>query len=157
MNIRQGLLLAVVLAIGIVGGTFLSGCANLSASSVTKPATTSTIAPATQQSSLLGTKQNGALSVQLFSTPNPPVGGYDTIQALVSLNGQPVSDAKVSFDVDMTNMNMGKKIITAISSGKGLYSSQLLFSMLGPWRLIVNVERAGQTNSVRFDFYVNSR
>lgn len=156
-SLPKFLLVVVVVTLVVVA---LSSCVSLSASSIPEPTSAPAGVPVSSslpQSSSLGTKLNGNLSVQLFSTPSPPAGGNNSVRALVTISGQPVSDAKVSFDVDMTNMSMGKKITPAVSSGEGLYSGQVLFSMLGPWRLIVNVERAGQTNSVRFDFYVNSR
>jgi nitrogen fixation protein FixH len=96
--------------------------------------------------------------VWIFSDPNPPIRGGNTIDVLVTdTNGQPISDAKVSFDINMTNMNHGKNVVTASSLDEGRYSGEVFFLMPGPWRVIVGIERAGQTNTVRFDFMVNFR
>lgn len=70
-------------------------------------------------------------------------------------DGQPVSDAAISFDIDMTNMSHGKNVTAAESLGDGWYSGEVFFLMPGPWRVIVGVERAGETTTVRFDFMVN--
>ena len=164
IKILQGVLLTVALTLGIVGGLSLSACANLSASSGTQTTTTATLPaaspviqnPFVEQSSLLGSKQSGDLLVRMLTTPNPLVRGENTIEAFVTdAKGQPISDAKVSFDIDMTNMSHGKNVVTASSLGDGHYSAQLHFLMPGPWRVIVGIQRGGQQTSVRFDVMLN--
>jgi hypothetical protein len=104
----------------------------------------------------LGGKPGGNLLVWIFSNPNPPSSGDNTLEAFVTdANGQPITDATVSFDINMTNMNHGKNVVTASSLGNGHYSGDVHFLMGGPWRVIVAIERAGQTDTVRFDFMVN--
>ncbi len=104
----------------------------------------------------LGGKPSGDLLVWIFSDPNPPGSGNNTFEAFVTdSNGLPITDATVSFDINMTNMNHGKNVVTASSLGNGHYSGAVHFLMSGPWRVIVGIERAGQTDTVRFDFMVN--
>ena len=104
-----------------------------------------------------GGKKIGDYTVTMFSTPNPPVRGNNTLEALVvDVNNQPVTEATVSFDIDMTNMSHGKNVVTAKLGGNGRYAGKLFFQMPGPWRVIVTVECAGQpTVSDRFNFSVN--
>lgn len=124
----------------------------------TMPTGPASQAPATTQAPALGTKQGGDLTIRLSSNPTPPIRGNNIFEAIVTdAQGKPVSDAKLSFDIDMTNMSHGKDIITASSLGDGRYSAKVNFLMPGPWRMIVSVDRAGQTNKVRFDFNVNWR
>jgi hypothetical protein len=141
-----------------------AACTKSSAAAAAQPASTPTAtaastatqAPATKQALALGTKQSGNLTVSLSSNPNPPIRGNNIFEALVTdERGQTVPDAKLSFDIDMTNMSHGKDIITASSLGEGHYSGKVYFLMPGPWRLIVNIERGGQAATIRFDFNVN--
>ena len=104
-----------------------------------------------------GGKKIGDYTVTLFSTPNPPVRGSNTLEALVvDVNSQPVTDATVSFDIDMTNMSHGKNVVTAKLAGNGRYAGTLFFQMPGPWRVNVTVEHTGQLAvSDRFNFSVH--
>ena len=109
-----------------------------------------------EQVPALNSKQVGDLKVSLLTTPNPPIRGSGTLKALITdTKGQPISDATLSFDISMTNMNMGKNVVAASSLGEGHYSGQVYFSMTGPWRVVVGINRAGQTNTIPFDFTVN--
>jgi hypothetical protein len=122
---------------------------------VTKPPTTVTII-VTKTVTLIGVKQTGSLRVELVTISNPPVSGNNTFEAFVTnAAGQPVSDAKISLDSDMTNMSMGRNVIGLPLSGEGVYSGKVYFSMPGSWRIIVTIDYAGQTSTVRFDFMVN--
>lgn len=108
--------------------------------------------PEVAQPPAWASKQSGDLVVWIFSAPTPPVRGNDTLEAFVTdASGQPIADAEVSFDIDMTNMSHGKNVVTASSLGDGHYSAQLHFLMPGPWRVIVGIQRGGQQTSVRFD------
>jgi hypothetical protein len=111
--------------------------------------------PAMTQVPALGGKPSDDLLVWIFSNPNPPTRGANTFEAFITdANGQPITDATVTFDINMTNMNHGKNVVTASSLGEGHYSGDVQFLMPGPWRAIVGIERAGQINPVRFDFMV---
>lgn len=140
----------------------LASCGMMSAPSVEEPTPIPTFTPAAAQdaavnpSPALGGKQSGDLFVWIFSDPNPPSRGDTTLEALIfDAEGQPVSDAAITFDIDMTNMSHGKNVTVAESLGDGRYSGDVFFLMPGPWRVIVGVERAGETTTVRFDFMVN--
>jgi hypothetical protein len=107
----------------------------------------------------LGNKKSVNFVVRLSSNPTPPIRGIGTLEAVVTdANSQPINDAQVSFDLDMTTMSHGKNIVPAEPAGQGLYSGQAFFMMPGPWRSIVVIERPGQPPvQARFDFRVNAR
>jgi hypothetical protein len=104
-----------------------------------------------------GSKQIGNYTVWLVSSPNPPVRGNNTLQAVVAdAEGNAINDATVSFDLNMTNMNMGRNLVAATRQGAGHYSSAVFFSMGGPWRAIVAIQRVGQpTANGTFNFSIN--
>ena len=141
----------------------LASCGMMSAPLAEQPTPIPTFAsadssaqdPAANQVPALGGKQSGDLLVWIFSDPNPPSRGATTLEVLIAdLDGKPISDATISFDIDMTNMSHGKNVTAASSLGDGRYSGDVHFLMPGPWRVIVGIERAGQTTTVRFDFMV---
>jgi hypothetical protein len=107
----------------------------------------------------LGNKKSVNFVVRLSSNPTPPIRGIGTLEAVVTdANSQPINDAQVSFDLDMTTMSHGKNIVAAAPQGNGRYVGQVRFMMPGPWRAITVVERPGQpAEQVRFDFNVNFR
>lgn len=142
----------------------LTACGMTSAPLADQPTAIPTFTPAASatqdltvtQVPALGGKQSGDLLVWIFSDPNPPVRGDNALEVFVTdANGQPISDGTLSFDIDMTNMSHGKNVVTASSLGEGRYGAEVHFLMPGPWRVIVDIERAGQTSAVRFDFMVN--
>jgi len=152
------------LILGLAAMLLLAACGMMSASLAEQPTAIPTLTPAlsaTQdptvtQAPALGGKPSGDLLVWIFSDRNPPVRGDNTFEVFVTnANGQPITDATISFDINMTNMNHGKNVVTASSSGNGYYSGKVHFLMAGPWRVIVDIEHAGQTDAVRFDFMVN--
>src|SRR4030066_865113 len=102
--------------------------------------------PKAPQVDALGGVQRGDLFVWIYSIPNPPIRGDNTFEAFVTdANGQPITDAKISFDIDMTNMSHGKKVVEAAHMEGGIFSGEVHFLMPGPWRVIVAIERSGQT------------
>ena len=122
------------------------------------PVSSATQDPAVTPVPVLGGKPSGDLLVWISSNRNPPIQGDNNLEALVTdSKGQPITDATVSFDLNMTNMNHGKNVVTATSLGAGRYGGAVHFLMPGPWRVIVGIQRAGQTSTVRFDFTVNFR
>ncbi len=156
------ILIMIALTLCAVGGvTVLTACARSPLTPASQPAAAPTLtspAPAAQTSAALSSRPSGDLLVSLLSTPNPPIRGTNTLKATVTdAKGQPISDAAITFDLDMTNMSHGKNIVTASYLGGGQYSSQVFFMMPGPWRVIVRIERQGKTDSIRFDFNVNYR
>ena len=111
------------------------------------------------RTSLGSTKPAADLSIALFSAPSPPIRGANALEAVVTdAQGQPVTDAQVAFDLNMTNMNHGKNIVVATPQGEGRYAGRVFFMMPGPWRAITIVQRPGQPAiQARFDFQVNLR
>ena len=105
----------------------------------------------------LASQNNGELQAWLTSTPAQPIKGEAQIDAyLVGSDGQPITDAKVTFDIDMTNMSHGQYLVDAQPAGDGHYAGRVHFSMPGPWRIIAIVERPGHERAkLRFEFRVD--
>jgi hypothetical protein len=149
---------------GLAAMLLLAACGMMSGSLPQQPTPIPTLASASSntqdpnaaQVPALGGKPSGDLLVWIFSNPTLPVRGDNTFEAFVTdANGQPITNATISFDINMTNMNHGKNVVTASPLGNGRYSGVMHFLMAGPWRVIVDIDRAGQTDTVRFDFMVN--
>jgi hypothetical protein len=139
-----------------------AGCASgtpLSAAPPQAQAPQPTLAATAGRASLGGTRQAADLTITLYSAPNPPTRGTDVLEAVVTdAQGQPVKDAQVAFDLDMTNMSHGKNVVEATPQGDGRYAGRAFFMMPGPWRVITLVARPGQpTVQARFDFQVKLR
>lgn len=151
----MSLLLIMVVALASVG------CTDRAASQPSPTATLARPAPpaVVGRASLGSNKQAADLTIALFSAPNPPIRGASTLEAVVTdAQGQPVTDAQVAFDLDMTNMSHGKNVILATPQGGGHYAGRVFFMMPGPWRVITIVQRPQQPIvQTRFDFQVNLR
>ncbi len=135
----------------------IAGCAGAT--------TTATPAPLPANDLPMGVQLNGvALGDGLrvgeyavwLASANAPKRGTAQLEAVVlDKDNQPVTDAVVSFDIDMTNMSHGKNVIKTTAAGDGHYAGEVHFMMGGPWRVIVMIERANQTPvSARFNFNV---
>lgn len=138
----------------------LTSCSMMASGSIDVPTAIPTPASANQssdsQEALLGGKQVDDLSVWLYSKPDPESRANKELKVYITDSNQlPVSDAQISFDIDMTNMSHGKNIVEAESLGEGYYAGTAHFQMPGPWRAIVNINRAGTTSTIRFDFNVS--
>jgi len=97
----------------------------------------------------------GDYAVWLSSAADPTVGNAQLDALVLDKTDQPVTDATVSFDIDMTNMSHGKNVIKTTAAGDGHYAGEVHFMMGGPWRVIVVVERPNQAAvNVRFNFNV---
>lgn len=158
---RRNLILSLVLvaAIGLLTGCGAaalrqSGVAAASASTLAKDAVQGAQAPA---GPTLGRQAQGDVVGWLSSKPAQPVRGTADLDAyLVGADGQPITDATVTFDIDMTNMSHGAYLVTAQPAAEGHYTGNVHFSMPGPWRVIAIVERPGaETVNLRFEFAVN--
>jgi len=128
------------------------------------PTPTSSLEPellalAPKGATLGGQRSAGELLVWLASEPSQPIRGTAELDAyLVGTDGKPVTDARVTFDTDMTNMSHGLNQVVAEPVGNGHYRGTVHFSMAGPWRVVTVVERPGlATVKPRFEFRVNSR
>ena len=145
-------MLGVVVLITVVG-LFSFGCSSASNSVSSPSAGTSTMS----QFNALGQGQVGGMNITIYSGNLPPVTSGNEFQVLLTNSaGIGVSGATVTFNTNMTNMNMGDKMANALELGNGYYGTQISFSMPGPWRVIVSVQVAGQTNTIQFNFQVNS-
>ena len=122
----------------ILAAILLTACGMMSAPLAEQPTAIPTFTPASSaaqdltmtQSPALGGKPSDDLLVWIFSDPNPPSRGDNTLEALVTdSNGQPITDATISFDIDMTNMSHGKNVVTASSLGEGRYSAEIHLSV----------------------------
>lgn len=97
----------------------------------------------------------GDYAVWLTSAEAPQRGTAQLDAVVVDKDNQPVTDATVSFDIDMTNMSHGKNVIKTTAAGDGHYAGEVHFMMGGPWRVIVVIERGNQAPvNVRFNFNV---
>lgn len=93
--------------------------------------------------------------ISLFTNPNPLQPGPATfIIEVKDKNGKLVDNATVSFDLNMTTMNMGTQRGNATSQGNGRYSAVGSMSMRGPWRVKTAVTMP-DGNVENKDFMVN--
>lgn len=147
MTLTRWLLTCLIAAMG------LAGCASAA------PATPGLPLPADLK--LSGTPLGdgglpaGDLSIWLAAVEPPTVGKLPVEALILDQNQQPITDATVSYDLDMTNMSHGKTIVPATPIGGGLYRGDVRFMMTGPWRIIVSVERPNHAPvQARFNFSV---
>lgn len=93
--------------------------------------------------------------ISLSTDPNPLRLGQATfIISVKDKNGKPVNGATVSFDLNMTAMNMGTQQGKATEQGNGRYSAVGRLSMRGPWLLKTTVKMP-DGSMVNKDFTVN--
>lgn len=96
---------------------------------------------------------NGAIA--LSTDPNPLRPGKATFMIDVKdKNGKAVDNAAVSFDLNMTSMNMGTQRGDATSQGNGRYSAVGNMSMRGPWLVKTKVKMPDGSVESK-DFTVN--
>ncbi len=93
--------------------------------------------------------------ITLSTDPNPLRPGKATFMIDVKdKSGKPIDNATVSFDLNMTAMNMGTQQGNATSQGNGRYAAVGNMSMRGPWLVKTTVKMPdGSTESK--DFTVN--
>ena len=104
------------------------------------------------------TVQVGDMLVTLTTTSGQPRVGLNELHAVVTdAAGQAVRDAKVALDIDMTNMSHGLYMVDCQCGDDGHYSGQANFTMAGPWRIHVSIQRPGEPAvTARFTFRVDS-
>lgn len=102
-----------------------------------------------------GSATGTSSGISLSTDPSPLRPGKATFMIDVKdKSGKPVDNATVSFDINMTAMNMGTQRGTAMSQGSGRYSAVGNMSMRGPWKVSTKVKMPdGSTESK--DFTVN--
>ena len=102
-----------------------------------------------------GSSAGAEAGISLSTNPNPLRLGQATFMIDVKdKNGKPVDNATVSFDLNMTAMNMGTQQGTATSQGNGQYSAVGNMSMRGPWRVRTTVKMPDGSTENK-DFTVN--
>jgi hypothetical protein len=146
-------------ALALASGNPRAASPTAAAAATAAPAAeTGTLSP---RGAVLGktSQKVGDLTITLSAPKAAPVRGQNTVEALIlNTSGQAVNDAKISFDLDMTNMSHGRNVVTAERIADGRYAANVTFMMPGPWRIISTVERGGKAiGSARFDFNVNMR
>ncbi len=154
-GIRQ--ILAFIATIALLAACSATGRAASSAGglSPSSPVAADTSPPGAPAGPTLAPgQQTGDLLVWLSSTPaQPPIGAAQIKATLLTRDGKPVSDAKVTYDIDMTNMSHGLYQVQAQGAAPGHYAGQVHFLMGGPWRIITIIERPGQPPvRLRFEF-----
>jgi len=83
---------------------------------------------------------NNTTGIALSTKPDPLQPGPATFFIDVKdKSGKPVDTAKVSFDLNMTTMNMGTQQGDATPQGNGRYSAMGRMTMRGPWRVSTKV------------------
>lgn len=83
---------------------------------------------------------NNSSGISLSTNPDPLQPGPATFMIEVKdKEGKLVDNAEVSFDINMTTMNMGPQQGDAISQGSGRYSAMGRMTMRGPWRVSTKV------------------
>ena len=136
INVAVGL--AAITAIAIT-----AGCAGGSEQAVSDSAPTASAPAAIAQAS------TPAVDITLTTDPDPVRMGENTFEAMVTQNGQPVTDATVStefFMAAMPSMNMPEMRTRAdlMHEGNGMYRGKGQVMMAGSWNVTVMVTRGGQ-------------
>ncbi|HLH80313.1 MAG TPA: FixH family protein [Chthonomonas sp.] len=93
--------------------------------------------------------------VQLMQPLDKPQIGKNTLVfRVLDPQGQPIKGAKVDVSVTMTTMNMGTAHPKVVEKD-GVYSTQVEFTMLGPWRVTLRITPPKAKPFVQnFDFEV---
>ena len=148
---KRSLLMVLLLAM------VAAGCAGTSTTTTSAPLPAGAL-PA--EVKLTGTALGDGLrvgdyAIWLASAEAPKRGTAQLEAVVLDKDNRPVTDAAVSFDIDMTNMSHGKNVIKTEAAGDGHYAGEVHFMMGGPWRVIVVIERPNQAPvSARFNFNV---
>lgn len=109
------------------------------------------------RTSTIAAFDSGSQVITLTTSPNPLRPGPATfIIEVKDENGKPVDNAIVSFDLNMTTMNMGIQKGNAKPQGSGKYVATGQISMLGPWRLATKITLPDKS-VVNKDFVVSVR
>jgi len=105
------------------------------------------------------TTHAGAYQVTLLVNPNPPLITRPAALSIRLLSGatqQPVTNARVTLQCDMTEMDMSTGKVDAHPQGDGTYLANLQFSMSGLWHVHVNISAPG-TPPASADFAVTAQ
>ena len=105
------------------------------------------------------TTRASAYQVTLLVNPNPPLITRPAALSIRLLSGatqQPVTNAHVTLQCDMAEMDMSTGKVDAHPQGDGTYLADLQFSMSGLWHAHVNISAPG-TPTVSVDFAVTAQ
>ena len=105
------------------------------------------------------TVRAGSYQVTLDVNPNPPLitrPATLSIQLLSSTTQQPVTDAHITLQSEMVEMDMGTDKADAHPQTGGIYLANLQFPMSGLWRVHVNISTPG-TRAATADFEVTAQ
>ncbi len=105
----------------------------------------------------LSSTGNNSEQVSLITDPYPlRLGPANFIIAVKDEKGQPVKNAKVFFDLNMTAMNMGTQQGQAAAQGDGTYAATGRLTMRGPCKVATKITMPdGKT--INKDFDVNAQ
>ncbi len=96
--------------------------------------------------SVLGVSANGSGTISLTTNPNPLKPGPATFLINVQgKDGKKVEDAVVSYDINMTTMDMGAQSGKASSQGNGQYTVPAKMTMRGPWKVSISVKMTDES------------
>ena len=98
---------------------------------------------------------NSKEAITLTTEPKSLKIGQATFIIMIKDNaGKAVDNATVSFDLNMTAMDMGTQQGNATAEGNGKYSATGRLSMRGPWRVATKVTMP-DGSLIKKDFTVN--
>jgi hypothetical protein len=106
------------------------------------------------------TAQAGPYQVTMQVNPNPPSITQPatlSIQMLENKSKQPVTNAQITLESNMTTMEMGSAPAEAKSQGNGAYLAHVQFSMSGPWQVQVLISMPGETHTYSAVFEVSAQ
>ena len=89
----------------------------------------------------------GGMNAEIFVSPYPP-GRSANIDFYLTRGGEPVEDADVSLQYDMTVMEHGPFELLAVPTGRGHYLAPMDFVMDGNFWLNVSVDAAGDESVI---------
>ncbi len=101
----------------------------------------------------------GSYQVTLAVNPHPPLitrPAILSIQLLSSTTQQPITNAHITLQSEMVEMDMGTDKVAAHPQTGGTYLATLQFSMSGLWRIHVNISTPG-TRPATADFEVTAQ
>jgi hypothetical protein len=84
------------------------------------------------------------LSAEVFVDPYPATGPSSWLDLYLDRSGQPVTDAAVAADNEMTYMSHGASHQDGRTSGDGHYLFALAYPMVGLWRHRITIQIAEQ-------------
>ncbi len=115
-------------------------------------------APAMESSPMHTEAAASGIKVAATIAPTSPKVGKNTMTLTVTgASGKPVSGAKITANVGMTNMDMGTTHPTFKELGNGRYAGDVAFSMAGPWRVTLRIATPQDTAPITKDFDYNVR